>query len=186
MLMITEDLHLITVREYHSMEIETKTELINGIIYDVSPKGNEHKHVVRMLDRILTAALSDRYYVQPQDELIVDGWDGKNAPEPDIAIVDSEIVGGAFGPDTHAIIEVCNTTYRRDRVKMGIYVAAGIPAFIVNIVTRAVEEYRDAADLDAVRGRVHTERFEPLPGVVVELARLWMPDPAQRPTEPSR
>ena len=73
-------------------------------------------------------------------------------------------------PDTLAAIEVADTTYLDDRnVKIPLYEAAGIPAWIVNIPDREVEscgakrrEYRDG------------EVFEVL-GVVIPVSELFEP-----------
>jgi hypothetical protein len=80
--------------------------------------------------------------------------------------------------DAFAFIEVSDTTYGDDRrVKIPLYVNAGVPAWIVNISKRRVEHYADAADLALQHGRVFGtgETIEIL-GVPIAVAELFPPE----------
>jgi hypothetical protein len=81
---------------------------------------------------------------------------GEERAEVDIAIVERRYYEtGPTGAETRACIEVSDTTYRDDRrVKIPIYVAAGIPSWIVNIRERRVEAYATVEDLALPHGRV--------------------------------
>jgi hypothetical protein len=69
--------------------------------------------------------------------------EGPHAPEVDVAVVRNrryETTTEAI--DTLAAIEVADASYLDDRnVKIPLYIAAGIPAWIVNIPERRVESY---------------------------------------------
>jgi Uma2 family endonuclease len=174
---LLEDPHLLTVREYATLTTEGRTELIEGVVYDVSPRNSPHRNAVNVLGNVLARRLGDRYMIQQQDAVAISGWEGKNAPEPDIAVIDlGYIERMPTAEQTHAIVEVSDTTYRRDRRKVALYVSAGIPSFIVNIEKRRVERYETSADLAKKNGRVYAlgETFDVL-GVSIAVADLFEP-----------
>jgi hypothetical protein len=135
--------HLMTVAEYIGYEIDGRTELIGGVIYDVAPRKEPHAFAVRALNARLAVGLDGRYTVQVQDAVAVDGWTGRSAPEIDLAV----LITRRYDPmptaaDAVAFIEVCDTTYRDDRgVKVPLYTSAGVPTWLVNIPARRVESY---------------------------------------------
>ncbi len=45
--------HLLTVAEYMTADIEGRTELIGGVVYDVSPRNEPHRYAVRVLTKLL-------------------------------------------------------------------------------------------------------------------------------------
>ncbi len=170
--------HLLTVQEYTSLQIDARTELIDGIIYDVAPRNAPHRNALIVLAKKLERALGERYNVQQQDALAIDGWKGRHAPEPDIAVVALGYIDPVpTARETFAVIEVSDTTYKRDRRKVGLYVAAGIPAYIVNIPERRVEAYESGADLQQVHGRVvpFDGSFSVL-GVPIAVTDLFKPE----------
>jgi hypothetical protein len=78
---------LLTVAEYYHLDIPGRTELLGGLIYDVSPKTQPHSFAVSVITRALNRDLGEEYIVRIQDPIAVDGWQGKNAPEIDVAVV---------------------------------------------------------------------------------------------------
>lgn len=157
---LLETPHLFTVEEYMCLNIEARTELLGGVIYDVSPRNEPHRHAVRELNRALTRGLGDEYVVQVQDAVAVAGWQGNDAPEVDVAILRRKIYRpGPTAADALAFIEVSDTTYAVDRQhKIPLYVAAGVPSYIVNIPLRQVEFYGAPQDLQSEHGRVFAEQ----------------------------
>jgi Uma2 family endonuclease len=152
--------HLFTVEEYMASNVPGHTELIGGVIYDVSPANPPHANAVVFLHEHLTLNL-DRttYQVRQTQPLAIAGWTGREAPEPDIAVVRRrEYVRHPTADDTVAVLEVSDTTYLYDRnVKIPLYEAAEIPAWIVNITERKVEfygpkrrEYRDGETFEVL------------------------------------
>jgi hypothetical protein len=77
--------------------------------------------------------------------------------------------------DAFALIEVSDTTYECDReYKIPLYVAAGVPAWIVNVAQRWVEFYGSPDDLKLTNGHVFRDTFDVL-GVTVAVNRLFRP-----------
>ncbi len=79
--------HLFTVEEYMKLDIEARTELLGGVVYDVPPRNEPHRYAVRKLNQFLVRGLGSEYAVQIQDAVAVGGWRGKDAPEIDVAIL---------------------------------------------------------------------------------------------------
>ena len=140
-------------------------ELIGGQLIVAEPKGSEHAAATDMASEALRAALPAGWIVRGQNPLALDE---ESAPEPDVAVV-----RGAHADYRHAhparpalIIEVAESSLRFDRIEKGsLYARAGIVDYwIVNLIDRTVEVYRDAgADLTALYGwrYMSVERFRP-------------------------
>jgi len=153
-------LHLLTAAEYMTLDIRDRTELLGGVIYDVSPRKEPHRFAVEVLSRALIRGLSDEYSVRIQDDVAVPNWHGKNAPEVDVAVLKRRYYDpGPIAKDAFALIEVADSTYAGDRgYKIPLYVKAGVPAWLVNIPLRQVEFFGSPADLLLKHGVVFTER----------------------------
>ncbi len=155
-----------------------RTELLGGDVYDVSPRNEPHRYAVRMLADMLSRSLDRKYVVQAQDAIAVKGWHGNDAPEIDVAVIDRRFYDPMpTAEDAHAFIEVSDTTYRDDRrVKVPMYVRAGVPTWIVNIPARTIEFYGTPDDLALPNGHVFGEResIEVL-GVSIAVADLFAP-----------
>jgi hypothetical protein len=79
--------HLFTVAEYMQLNVPGRTELLGGLVYDVSPKCPPHARAVRHLTKVLNRGLGDEYAVSSQDPIAVQGGTGKFAPEIDVAVI---------------------------------------------------------------------------------------------------
>ena len=78
-------------------------------------------------------------------------------PEPDLAVVRRDVrerLGRHPSPDDVAlVVEVAETSLRRDRYKCEIYGKAGIPVYwIVNLPDRQIEVYSDPTGPDGPPG----------------------------------
>ncbi len=170
--------HLFTVAQYMALDIPERTELLGGVIYDVSPRNEPHRHAVRELHRVLVRGLSEsEYVVQSQDAVAVPDWQGMDAPEVDVAVLRRKSFDpGPISSDAAALIEVSHTTYAVDRrYKIPLYVNAGVPAWIVNIRARQVEFYGSPGDLELEHGHVFTERDTiDILGIVIPVAALFL------------
>jgi hypothetical protein len=169
--------HLFTVAQYMALDIPERTELLAGVIYDVSPRNEPHRHAVRTLYEILAHAFFEsEYVVQSQDAVAVPDWQGADAPEIDIAILRrKKYRPGPTSADAVAFIEVSDTTYPVDRKhKIPLYVNAGVPAWIVNTPLRQVEYYGSPQNLAMQHGQVLAERdtLEIL-GIAIPVAALF-------------
>jgi hypothetical protein len=170
--------HLFTVAEYMALNIPWRTELIEGLIYDVAPKNEPHVFAVNRLARAIIRGLADEYFVRVQDPIAVSGWTGKNDPEIDIAIVANRYYPKrATNAESFAFLEVSDTTYANDRdVKIPLYVGAGVPTWHVNIPKRQVEFYPKGALPKRPPSRIFAEgeTFDVL-GVPIPVADLFEP-----------
>jgi Uma2 family endonuclease len=143
-----EDVHRLTADEYHLMvesggfNEDTRVELIDGLLVDMSPKTREHENVIAWLgewlfDRVDRA----RFQVRVTAALSL----GDSEPEPDLIVIDRG-VHRPYHPATAAlVIEVAVSSLRRDlSVKPRLYARAGVPVYWV-------------IDLDGGRAVVHSE-----------------------------
>jgi len=98
--------------------------------------------------------------VQARDAIAVPGWNGRDAPEVDVAVIAKRYYGPMpTSADAFALIEVSDMTYGDSRrVKIPLYVNAGVPAWIVNISKRRLEFYGDVGDLALEHGRAFGDR----------------------------
>lgn len=163
-----------------TLETDSRTELLGGMIYDLSPKNEPHSFAVSTLTEALVLGLaSTKYVARIQDPIAVSGWKGNDAPEIDVAVIARKRYKTTpTARDAFAFIEVSDTTYRGkcgDRTyKIPLYVNAGVPSWIVNIPLRQVEFYGSVADLDLQCGHVFTENdtIEIL-GIAIPVADLF-------------
>jgi len=148
-------------------------ELIGGELMVAEPQGSYHAGTVGLAGAVLTAAMPRGWIVRIQLPVALDD---ESEPEPDLAVVP-----GAYADYLVAhprrpalVIEVAESSLAFDRrVKGSLYARGGVPDYwIVNLVDRAVEVYRDPApETGAAYGWSYraVERLAP-PGAVVALA----------------
>ncbi len=125
--------HNITLAEYFSMTgLPERTELINGVIYDMVPPGPSHSFTVGELAKYLFLNINDAAIRQEQPiQLFSD-----NAPQPDIAILKASNneyrTEHPFAEDVIALIEVSDSTLHYDQHdKMRLYAQSGIPLYYI-------------------------------------------------------
>lgn len=120
--LISLDLRLLTVAEYHQMvtagilQPDEKLELIAGqIIRQMSPQRSSHAAAIRRADRLLSQRLGEQVMIQKQLPVILNNW---SEPEPDLAVVKLDPLDYEEGhpkvEDVYWIIEVADSTLRRD------------------------------------------------------------------------
>jgi Uma2 family endonuclease len=103
-----------------------------------------HDWMVSRLTRILLGSVGEAWVVRTQ--CAVNTADSE--PEPDIAIVygpdDRYLEQHPRADDVAVVIEISDTSVRKDRAKSAIYAAAGIPEYwLINLVNEQVEVHRD-------------------------------------------
>jgi Uma2 family endonuclease len=171
--------HLFTVEQYLALPIDERTELLGGVIFDVSPRNQPHRFAVARLTVILARGLDpNAYFVQSQDSVAVPDWRGNDAPEADVAVLRTREDYGLVptSADAVALFEVSHTTYADDRgYKIPLYVRNGVPAYIVHLPKRQVERYATITDLELAHGQVfgESEAFDVL-GVTIHVASLLL------------
>jgi Uma2 family endonuclease len=121
----------------------TRTELIDGAIFDMTPQGAWHVECVRSLVEIFVRGVrtGERVYVQSTTRL--SRW---SAPEPDIVVArgGSERWALPRPVDILLIIEVADTTLTYDLgTKVPLYEQHGIPeVWVVDLPGRQVHAFR--------------------------------------------
>lgn len=118
---------------------DERVELLRGVLVKMSPQLAPHASTVQKLTQLVTTRLQGRFTVRIQSPLALSD---DSEPEPDVAVValgdyEAEHPGTAL-----LVIEVSDSTLRKDRGKAAIYASAGIAEYwIVNLGARAVEVY---------------------------------------------
>ena len=138
-----------TVDEYHAMAEagvlapDARTELIDGLILNMSPFSPPHVAVVNRLTKLFVLAVGDSARVSTQNSVrLSDGTE----PEPDLALLRSDTPETRIpeARDALLVVEVSERTEAYDRgIKMARYAAAGIPeAWMILPTARRAEVYR--------------------------------------------
>jgi Uma2 family endonuclease len=140
--------HRFTVEDYHRMgdagilRQESRVELIEGEIIEMSPIGTAHASRVKRLNRLLVRRLGTHAIVQVQDPVVLDRF---SEPQPDLAVLKPR---GDFYAARHPepadillLIEVADSSRAFDRsVKVPLYARAGIPeVWVVDVIDQIVE-----------------------------------------------
>ena len=118
---------------------DERVELLRGVLVKMSPQYAPHASTVQKLNKLIMARLQGRLDLRIQAPLALSD---DSEPEPDVAVVplgDYEI----DHPRTALlIIEVSDSSLKKDRGKAAIYASAGIGEYwIVNLGARTVEVY---------------------------------------------
>jgi Uma2 family endonuclease len=121
-----------------------RVELIDGILYEMSPQSADHGSGAYSSHEALRSVFSTGYAVRSQLPLAL-GFDSE--PEPDVAVV---LGNGRAFRKTHPttallIVEVADSSLMKDRnLKASLYARAGIPEYwILNLVDWCLEVYRE-------------------------------------------
>ena len=118
---------------------DEKVELLRGVLVKMSPQYAPHASTVEKLTELLVMRLQRRFRLRAQLPLALSDI---SEPEPDIAIVPLGNYDAEHPRTAVLIIEVSDSTLKKDRDKAAIYASAGIGEYwIVNLVSRTVEVY---------------------------------------------
>jgi Uma2 family endonuclease len=133
---------------------EERLELVEGVIYEMTPQSSRHATGVRLAERALHPLYQHGFDIRCQMPLAL-GLSSE--PEPDIAVVIGEPQDYLAAHPTTAvlIVEVADSSLLHDRRrKTRLYARAGIPEYwINNLVKGCLEVYRDP------KGGVYTTRI---------------------------
>jgi Uma2 family endonuclease len=122
-----------------------RVELLDGEIVEKVPIGTRHSACVIRLQRLFMRALDDgRATVAVQSPL---GLPPNSEPEPDVALLKPRADDYASlhprPQDVLLVVEVCDSSIGRDRVKLRLYARAGIPeVWLVDLTRNLVDVYR--------------------------------------------
>lgn len=142
------EIHRLSIEEYHDLVAsgglheDTRVELIDGLVVDMSPRSPQHENAIRWLIRWLAIHLDHtRYEFMVAGSLTL----GSSEPEPDVAVLERR-------PPTHAhpscallVIEVAISSRDRDlRTKPAIYAPYVKEYWVVDLQRAAVVVHREA------------------------------------------
>jgi Uma2 family endonuclease len=127
-------------------------ELVGGQLIVAEPQGSYHVTAVGMIASRLGAVLPPGWILRIQAPLALDA---ESAPEPDIVVVQGTWADHRDAhPSSAALtVEVADSSLAFDRDQKGsLYARACLPEYwIVNLVARVLEVYRDPAPDPAAR-----------------------------------
>jgi Uma2 family endonuclease len=143
------EVHRWTRQDYYRMAEtgllgpDERTELLDGVIYTMSPQGGTHAMVVQLVTEALRSLFSG-HSVRTQLPLAL----GEHSePEPDIAVVPGNPRDYPKDHPSSAVlvVEVADSSLRHDRLrKLPLYARWAIPeVWIVDLGEPALEVYRD-------------------------------------------
>ncbi len=168
--------HRLSVDEFHQMGVagifgeDSRIELIDGDLIDMSPIGVAHAGTVNGLNEALVEACARRAIVAVQNPVRLDQF---SEPQPDFAVLrrraDFYRTGEPPGPaDVLLLVEVADSSLRFDRqVKLPLYARAGIAEFwIVDVQRRVLEVHRTPAG----NGYAEVVAYTPADQVALALA----------------
>jgi Uma2 family endonuclease len=123
---------------------DERVELVDGVIYEMTPQSTSHAVGVRLVRHALGSIFSKGFDILVQMPLAL-GND--SAPEPDVAIVPGDPRDHLRSHPTSAVlvVEVAETSLSHDRKrKMSLYARAGIQEYWVLLTKRRqLEVFRD-------------------------------------------
>lgn len=165
----------LTVDDYaHLAEIgafagHRRTELIDGIVYTMSPQYRPHwrikNELSRRIDRRLNEIGSD-LYVGTEGSVRLSSHD---MPEPDIIVTAEPDGDGAIpGESVRLLIEVASTTVTADLGEMArLYAEAGIPEYwVIDVGGRMVHQLWQA-ESPGYREQIQVKFGDPITAVMI-------------------
>ena len=157
---------------------DERIELLRGVLVEMSPAGTRHAHGASWIADLMYRLLGERALVRCQCPF---GASDDSEPEPDVAVVARRVYLDDHPTSAHLIVEVAESSLRKDRgVKRELYAAAGVPEYwIINLVHEVVEVHREPVDGlygQAIRlGRGDRLRMIAFPDIEVAVADLLPP-----------
>jgi Uma2 family endonuclease len=158
---------------------ESRVELLNGEIIDMSPIGPFHGGVTKWLNSFFIQQAKGRWIVSVQDPVRLDDH---SEPEPDLMLLKPSSLGykdrHPSPSDVFLLIEVADSSLQYDRgLKLRAYARAAIPeVWIVNLSDLLVEMHRDPGPdgYKSVKSLRPGEKASPptFPDVQVDISEL--------------
>ena len=118
---------------------DERVELLRGVLVKMSPQLAAHASTVQKLNEPLMTRLQGRFKLRIQAPLALAD---DSEPEPDAAVVALGNYDAEHPSTALLVVEVSDSTLKKDRGKASVYASAGIGEYwIVNIAARTVELY---------------------------------------------
>jgi Uma2 family endonuclease len=117
---------------------DERVELLYGSLIAMSPQGPAHDFAIQKLTRVLVLMLGDRADVRIQSSFAAGDH---SEPQPDVAVVPRGDYGAAHPAEALLIIEVADTSLKKDRtLKARLYAERGVSEYWVVDLRGAVVE----------------------------------------------
>lgn len=155
MAVATVEAHRWSRKEYERMAAQgffapgEKVELIEGVVYDMTPQNSLHATAFRLTHEALRTLFPPGSNREIRGQLPL-ALSDDSQPEPDLAVVPGTIRDYR---DSHPmtallVVEIADSSLLYDRKrKIPLYARHGIPeAWLLNLVRRVLEVYRDPVD----------------------------------------
>ena len=154
------------------LEKEERLELIDGEIIIMSPIGEYHEYGTDHLTMELVPVLRGRATVRIQGSIRLND---RSRPEPDVAVLrprPANEMGPYFPPDVYFLIEVADSSLRRDSgPKLARYAEAGIPeVWIANLRAREVIAHADPSGSEYTTIRTYQSGESISPGAFPDVS----------------
>jgi Uma2 family endonuclease len=145
-----DDVYRFSVHQYQQIcsagiiPEDERVELLQGVIYPKMTKNPDHILATELVQQVLSQLVGPGWFVSMQNPVEIESDDSQ--PEPDAKVVRGDprdYAGRHVGPhDLALVVEVADTSHRRDLEKRGRYATAAIPYYwIINLNSREVEAY---------------------------------------------
>ena len=144
------------------LDEDSRVELVDGVLVEMSPISPEHSGAVAWLNRHFSRVPGDVWEVRVQDQLVLK--DGRSFVQPDLILIEPA-PRTALATTALLVVEVAKTSQRRDEEKATDYAAAGVPEYwLVDLVGETVTVYRDPCPVGyrSVTVRDPTDELSPL------------------------
>jgi len=168
--------HRFNVSEYYHLGelgiLNTRTELLDGIIIDMEPIGPWHADIVDILAQSFTEQANGRFRVRVQQPIHLGP---ESQPQPDLVLCRLERYRERHPapPDIFLVIEVADTTLDFDLAdKRTLYADVGIPEYwVINVQARKLSRFVQGG----VEQPVTSPKISPvmLPDVSIDLTELF-------------
>ena len=135
--------HRLSTAEYDRMVAAgvldgLKVELLDGLLVDVTPQGEEHHRLIQAVTAVFAARPRLLRVQGPLD--VADGW----VPEPDVALAERDPDPKRHPATAFIVVEVAISAHAQARRKAPVYARAGIPVYwIVDAPGHAIVEYTE-------------------------------------------
>ncbi len=154
-------------------------ELLGGHIFKMTINP-PHGFVTARFSQRLSVAFDGRAQILPQNPLrLSDDLEDAELPQPDVLLIKDKLYVDHPKPeDVHLVIEVSDTTLRKDRtLKLPLHARSEIPeVWIVNLIQRRIEVYTEPKEGEYAR-RVNVDLTAILaPTAFPDTAQQWLPD----------
>lgn len=176
----------LTVDDYHKLaEVgilneDSRVELIEGELIEMSPIGPPHSWMINRLTKKLVQAAGDLAVVSVQNSVRLSRH---SEPQPDFVLLRPHMARErrriAGTEDTLLVIEVADSSLSYDRgIKLSLYARSGVPeVWIVNMQDECIETHSGPAHTGYTRSDIRRKgdhlRFDAIPAIDIDLTELF-------------